>query len=1361
MRPRQLLLPILCLLVGALVPLPAAATTPGTLDLDGDGERVVVPNAPALNPTGGVTIEAWVRPRTTSGCQTLVGKDFQTSYWLGLCSGRVRYYTNGSGTSLDGSAVLPIGSWTHVAVTFDGTTRRYYVNGLLDFEANTPSPLPVNAADLGIGGEAEPSSIILPTVFPLDGNLAEVRLWDRARSLEEIRHDFGRQLDGPEPGLVAVWPLEGGPEELLGAHPGSVREGDGDEFAGLAAPPRPHDPLLIPQLASLPAVDGSCGDEYAGAAELPIWETGGSENPLFAKVGATGSFLAICVSPMSISDSEWVDVHLDAAGDGGLAPEAGDYQFRVFPNGDAEAFVGSGSTFLPFLGTDVPGFEAAAGLFGEFEWQAEFRIPRSLIPEANTLFGLDLIHTRRVTSGDPLTRHGWPDDQDFVNPSTWELAQVDPTPPRPDRERPRATLFVSPSERPPAGETTTFRVNARDDVDVASVAILLGGPRGRDLAVERVCDAAGTDDRSVTCTLARTLAVGLHTVGAEVIDHRGRVGRAPFRTVRVVVDGTAPEVELSHTPEEPAPGEPVTLRAHARDAAGLRRIQLRGAFASELERCEPVGDPAEADCAVTVNAPDTPGFLRFDAVALDAEGFITETPDRLVLVGNAGPDGDGDGIADAVEARLCTDPGLRDTDRDALEDGWEIQGLRVAGGGFVDLPNLGAQPCTRDVFLQFDYETGADLPDDAFEIAMTAYRDHGITLHVERNERPRPPVDPVSPLNGLSAAYQRDDSSDFYFEPARNWTHVYGYSHHRPGRSSGGNGSFTIEVYSGAEGVCDGGARDGQGCRGDFDCFGGTCRAVCNDGPNADAFCSEDADCPESSCGRLCRCPLDEDSPEVCGLGFLDTNCSRRDDGDLVYRFFHELGHAVGLGHGGRSGSGDEVIEEGHLFRDGAWDNVNDKPQYWSSMNYRYTPGPLCQVPRDAGGSDWIMPVNYAERGLPTLREGTLDERATSDLARALPDLVCRSADPDAVPTISYTCADPDELDAEDNPRKVTMVTDGERTLARRVAGAGWETGASVPQASTAGIDWDCDGAIEVGVSQDLNDADGLQTLVARPDWDRIPNLRACLWPYSRSDKCYLQPSVYRLAMGADARDCRGSAPELDGPDVTCANIPAILDFGASGAGAPSEVASADPSLLLPPREQDPRIDESFPPPDLELCNGRDDDGDGAMDEGCADRDGDDTPDALDNCPETPNPDQADRDADGLGDACQDPQVGQLEAQTFQGQQQEDVVLLTWSAPLEDVRGFAVYRESDRDPGPRYLGSGYPSTDALQFLDPTPGAGRLLYHVRAVNRNGVESDAITVEIQVPEPGELAVLAAALGALAGLRRRRPSRRAPSA
>jgi hypothetical protein len=53
-----------------------------------------------------------------------------------------------------------------------------------------------------------------------------------------------------------------------------------------------------------------------------------------------------------------------------------------------------------------------------------------------------------------------------------------------------------------------------------------------------------------------------------------------------------------------------------------------------------------------------------------------------------------------------------------------------------------------------------------------------------------------------------------------------------------------------------------------------------------------------------------------------------------------------------------------------------------------------------------------------------------------------------------------------------------------------------------------------------------------------------------------------------------------------------------------------------------------------EICDGKDNDGDGLVDEGMPDTDGDGLLDCMDNCPLVFNPDQEDLDDDGIGDVC-------------------------------------------------------------------------------------------------------------------------------
>lgn len=114
-----------------------------------------------------------------------------------------------------------------------------------------------------------------------------------------------------------------------------------------------------------------------------------------------------------------------------------------------------------------------------------------------------------------------------------------------------------------------------------------------------------------------------------------------------------------------------------------------------------------------------------------------------------GHDSDNDCIADSVESALGTNPNHSDTDRDGLFDGWEIDSLDHQSGCSplqVDLPALGADPLTPDVFLQIDWmeldQNGdgdtndpgehSHRPHDEVKLILEqAFSRQGISLHIE------------------------------------------------------------------------------------------------------------------------------------------------------------------------------------------------------------------------------------------------------------------------------------------------------------------------------------------------------------------------------------------------------------------------------------------------------------------------------------------------------------------------------------------------------------------------------------------------------------------------------------------------------
>ena len=182
---------------------------------------IQVPHSSALNPTGAFTIEAWVaisNSAASEDCRSIVGKNWQQSYWLGQCtvSGQptLRSYLKGGASARNGG-IIPRGVWTHVAVVFNGTQRIHYINGEVAAVFAESGPLTTSTSAFRIGSDVS-------WQFTPQGQIDEVRLWNVARTTAQIRSTINVRVNTPQPGLIAVWPLDGNTADVIGGHNGAV-----------------------------------------------------------------------------------------------------------------------------------------------------------------------------------------------------------------------------------------------------------------------------------------------------------------------------------------------------------------------------------------------------------------------------------------------------------------------------------------------------------------------------------------------------------------------------------------------------------------------------------------------------------------------------------------------------------------------------------------------------------------------------------------------------------------------------------------------------------------------------------------------------------------------------------------------------------------------------------------------------------------------------------------------------------------------------------------------------------------------------------------------------------------------------------
>ena len=181
------------------------------LSFNGTTSWVTVADANALDLTTAVTLEAWVNPTTLTGWRTVIIKESPSALAYSLYANdnspwpAATINTGGIDRSVPGTAQIPLNTWTHLAMTYDGAALRLYVNGVQAGVLNMTGSMITTTSPLRIGGNA-------PWGERFAGIIDDVRVYNRALTATEISQDMNRPVTGGDaipPTVSSVTPANG------------------------------------------------------------------------------------------------------------------------------------------------------------------------------------------------------------------------------------------------------------------------------------------------------------------------------------------------------------------------------------------------------------------------------------------------------------------------------------------------------------------------------------------------------------------------------------------------------------------------------------------------------------------------------------------------------------------------------------------------------------------------------------------------------------------------------------------------------------------------------------------------------------------------------------------------------------------------------------------------------------------------------------------------------------------------------------------------------------------------------------------------------------------------------------------------
>lgn len=195
----------------------------GSIDFDGIDDYITVADNAVFNFTSAITVECWVRLYKAGKHQSILRKSKQ--YLLNIADdGTIRphIYSGSTLGILETTQKMSFNVWNHVAYTYDGANIICYLNGSEIQRRVFTGTINTGTENVNIGAYYEPT---IPSWVEFSkGNFVNLRVWNIARTAQEIKSSMYLAFSGGTTGLVEQWTLH---NDVLGTNGNNGTTGGG------------------------------------------------------------------------------------------------------------------------------------------------------------------------------------------------------------------------------------------------------------------------------------------------------------------------------------------------------------------------------------------------------------------------------------------------------------------------------------------------------------------------------------------------------------------------------------------------------------------------------------------------------------------------------------------------------------------------------------------------------------------------------------------------------------------------------------------------------------------------------------------------------------------------------------------------------------------------------------------------------------------------------------------------------------------------------------------------------------------------------------------------------------------------------